>query len=271
MYKVYASGEEFISQNSEILSEFPLETVFFEINAKNMAATDGNDFLIKAYDGERFLIAVHKEDFPMVIFGDVSLCSDFAEFAVCNRLTFSKVLGGKEVCESFLKAYCGLTGYGCVTNLSMDVMKCASPAPCDCSGVEFATEKDICELSVLLYHFEKETLDRCSDIKDCKRKLESCFGSFAVVRADGKIVSVAQITREQKSLAAISCVYTLPQHRNKGLSRKTVTFLTEYITRGGKTAYLFVDKNNPVPNHLYKSIGYSYAFPQYETVLIKNR
>ena len=51
------------------------------------------------------------------------------------------------------------------------------------------------------------------------------------------------------------------KERKKGFSKKIVSFLTNYIVTNHKIAYLFVDKNNPISNHLYQSIGYVYDKP----------
>ena len=54
-------------------------------------------------------------------------------------------------------------------------------------------------------------------------------------------------------------VYTLPEYRNKGFARQTVTSFTADILKCGRTPYLHVDKTNPVSNRLYLSIGYVYG------------
>ena len=80
------------------------------------------------------------------------------------------------------------------------------------------------------------------------------------------VVSIAKKTRETDCLCSISAVYTIEKERKKGFSKKIVSFLTNYIVTNHKIAYLFVDKNNPISNHLYQSIGYVYDKPQFEFI-----
>ena len=74
MLKFYNNGQEFLQDNQDILVAYPLETLFFEANAKFMSRTDKNDFLLKITSGNAFLMAVHNSIYPMVIFGDINLC-----------------------------------------------------------------------------------------------------------------------------------------------------------------------------------------------------
>lgn len=54
----------------------------------------------------------------------------------------------------------------------------------------------------------------------------------------------------------------------KSLARKAVTYLTNAILQNGKLAYLYVDKSNPIFNHLYQSIGYEYVTLQMEVLYL---
>ncbi|MCM1194783.1 MAG: GNAT family N-acetyltransferase [Corallococcus sp.] len=267
MHKLYKSGQDFLADNNGILADFPLETVFFELNAKRIENTDKNDFLIKLQCGNGYLLAVHCSSKPLVLFGDVALCAEFARVAFEEKLTFNKVLGAKETCEIFLSEYRRFTGARFEINRAMDIMQCRQTETDDVCGVERATEKDLNEIAELAALFENEAFGE-SDVKDYKQKLQGIIRDFAFIRRDGKIVSLAAKVRENQSLCAISWVYTLPRYRNNGLSRRVVTHLTKSVLNDGKLPYLFVDKNNPISNHLYTKIGYTYAAPQYEYKLI---
>lgn len=269
MYKLYKSGQEFLQENSDILAQYPLETVFFGINAKYLTETNNNDFVIRLDSSNKYLIAVHVGEFPMVIFGDNSLCADFARLAVKEQLTFPKVLGALDTCEAFLAEYEQLTGCTHTINHAMDIMRCSKPNLCDMDNVECATDKDLDELARLIFSFNIEAMGESGNIEDCRQNVKYNLHNFAVMRLDNRIVSFAMKSREMEYLAAISSVYTLPQYRNQGLSCKIVTYLTKAITDSGRLAYLFVDKANPISNHLYTKIGYTYATPQYEIKIIR--
>lgn len=269
MLKIYKNGKEFLRENSNILAQHPLETVFFEINAQYLTETNNNDFVIRLDSGDKYLIAVHVGEFPMNIFGDNSLCAEFARFAAKEKLTFPKVLGALDTCETFLSEYGKLTGCTHSINHAMDIMRCDKPNLCDTDSVEWATENDLDEIAAMAAAFETEAMGDKRNVDYYKQNLQGSIRDFALIRRDGKIISFAAKSRETNYLCAINWVYTLPQYRNQGLSCKIVTYLTKAITDSGKLAYLFVDKTNPISNHLYTKIGYTYATPQYEYVLKK--
>lgn len=264
MVKIYNSGQEFLTENSDILAKYPLETVFFVANAKLIAETNSNDFLIKLqYDG-KILLVVHNAAYPMVIFGDKGLCAEFARIAAQRRLIFAKVLGALDTCEAFLTEYCKLVNCAYEINHAMDMMRCDKVLTDRVDGVEDATDNDAEYLAKLIVDFTFEALGDKLDVECEKERVRNRITYFAVIRQSGKIVSMASIKRKTDYLACIADVYTVPQYRNSGLSCKTVTYLTKQIIDSGRLAYLFVDKKNQISNHLYQKIGYTYAVPQYE-------
>ncbi|MBW4611192.1 MAG: GNAT family N-acetyltransferase [Hassallia sp. WJT32-NPBG1] len=57
--------------------------------------------------------------------------------------------------------------------------------------------------------------------------------------------------------AAISVVYTPPEHRRKGYGSSCVAALSQILlSRGHKYCFLFTDLANPTSNHIYQAIGY---------------
>jgi len=270
MHKLYKSGKDFLTDNGKILAEYPLETVFFEWNARAIEQANENDFLVKVESGGKLLLAVHYKSFPMVIFGDVVLCREFADIVAANGLAFDKVLGDKSVCEAFLKEYESLAGGAHAVNHAMDLMCCRKILTSDVSGVERPTERDVDELVELKMNFLSEAMGDDADRERVAKTTRDTLSDFVVIRQDGEIVSVAAKRRETDKVAAISEVYTLPNYRCRGLSCKAVTYLTSEILNSGKLPYLFVDKTNPISNHLYRKIGYEYVEPQFEISYTKD-
>ena len=123
MIKFYCSGKEFLAENKEILEEYPLETVFFEVNAKAIEHANLNDFLVRLQVGGKCLIAVHNSHYPMVIFGDSSLCAELAREVYGRKLTFDKILGCLDTCEAFLAAYGKFVVCTHEINHAMDIMQ----------------------------------------------------------------------------------------------------------------------------------------------------
>ncbi|NEU72312.1 GNAT family N-acetyltransferase [Hassallia byssoidea VB512170] len=57
--------------------------------------------------------------------------------------------------------------------------------------------------------------------------------------------------------AAISLVYTPPEHRGKGYASSCVAALSQtLLSRGHKYCFLFTDLANPTSNRIYQAIGY---------------
>lgn len=264
MIKFYCSGKEFLAENKEILEEYPLETVFFEVNAKAIEHANLNDFLVRLQVGGKYLIAVHNSHYPMVISGDSSLCAELAREVYGRKLTFDKILGCLDTCEAFLAEYGKFVVCTHEINHAMDIMRCDRVLTDNVDGVERPSDNDIDELARLIADFTAEALGDSADVEKVKKYVAERLKMFVVIRCCGKIVSLASLKRETDKLACIADVYTLPSYRLKGLSCKAVTYLTKEIIASGRLAYLFVDKNNPVSNHLYTKIGYTYAVPQFE-------
>lgn len=265
----YKWGQEFLTDNEDILARYPLQTVFFEVNAKCITETSENNFLVKVQMDDKFLLIVHYADYPMVLFGDGVLCAEFAKYAVCNNLTFTKILGALDTCEAFLGEYEKLVHCTHEINHAMDIMRCDNVLTYNVDDVGAASDDDIAELTKLITDFAYEALGDKADAEKIEKDVTDRLHSFAVIRQDGKIVSLASTKRETSYLACIADVYTLPAYRNRGLSCRIVTYLTRRIVSSGRLAYLFVDKKNPVSNHLYTKIGYTYAVPQYEIKLTR--
>lgn len=264
MLKIYPNGEQFIAENADIFRQFPLETVFFEANAKYMSQTNNNNFLLKLANGNKYLLAVHNGDHPMVIFGNNELCSELARDVLQLQLSFNQILGDMPTCEAFLAEYEHLTGVTHRIKYAMEIMQCKRLLTKEnLDGVEIPTEKDVDELAQMMLNFHGDALGENVTFTDMQREAMECLHNFVVVRHNGQIVSCACMKRATDYLASISNVFTRVEYRGKGFACRAVTYLTKRILDSGKLPYLFVDTKNPISNHLYTKIGYTYAIPQY--------
>lgn len=264
MFRIYRTGQEFWEDNEVILQEHPLETCFLSGNAKGMPDMS-QGFAVKVSDGERILLAVRFMNFPMVIYGDERLCGKLAAGLVENGFRFDGVLANPMLTDAFFPCYEALAGGTHRVKESMDIMKCERVKETDTSAVELSAPGDAEEIAGLLVPFYREALGEHRERASLLERIRNEAGRFALTRRDGKIVSIAWRVRESDESCAISGVYTCEEYRGQGLARRVVTYLTQQILSDGKLAYLFVDKENPISNHLYRSIGYVYDVPQTET------
>ncbi len=78
-----------------------------------------------------------------------------------------------------------------------------------------------------------------------------------ILKKDNKIVAKANIHGVSKNYFQIGGVATLPEHRNKGYSKQTISYLCNFhFQMGIPHALLFTDNNNLAARAVYKKIGF---------------
>ena len=266
MYKLYKTGKEFFDENIDLIRNDPLGTMFFEGNANSIEKCNEENYAARVEVDGDVLIAIRAHGYPFVVYGSEKCTSELAQIVVKNKLQFNKVIGYHGVCNKFLTEYEQIVGGTHRINLSMDIMYCDKVAPCDTSAVEQATAKDGEEIAQLIVEFLSEAMCEKSTWGEKIQRILQEIRYFALIRADGKIVSIARVYECGNGLCRVSDVYTKPSYRNKGYARKLVTYLTEQIVASGDMACLHVDQHNPVSNHLYQTIGYKYGESRYEFI-----
>ena len=266
MYKLYKTGKEFLDENLDILRRDPLGTIFFESNANAIAQCDEHNYAIRVEVGGEILIAIRVDGFPLVIYGSEHCVQNLARAVAENKLQFGKVIGYYDLLDKFLTSYEQLVGGSHKVNLSMDVMYCDKITSCDTSKVERATVNEVEEIACLYAAFLTEALGENATWGGKIAQIAQEIDNYVLLKADGEIVSIASCKDSGNGLQRISNVYTKPEHRNKGYSRKIVTYLTQQILNSGNLPCLFVDQYNPVSNHLYQTIGYKYSKSRYEII-----
>ena len=266
MYKLYFTGREFLDENQNIICNDPLGAMFFEVNANMIERCDQTNYAVRVEVDGSLLLAIHVGEYPLVLYGSERCVSVLAQAVAEHNLQFDKAIGYYELIDDFLTCYERIVGGSHKVNLSMDVMYCDKTNPCDVSEVERATPRDAEDIARLYAEFLNEALGENTTWGEKKRQIIQEIDDFALVRVGGEIVSIASSKETGYGLKRISNVYTKPEHRNKGYSRKVVTYLTEQVLKGGNVPCLFVDQHNPVSNHLYLSIGYKYDKSRYEMI-----
>lgn len=77
--------------------------------------------------------------------------------------------------------------------------------------------------------------------------------------AEGKTVGMASIAHRSPRHARVNNVYTAPAERGKGYASALVAAVSLVVLGEGRVPMLYADMENPVSNHVYRSIGYRYA------------
>lgn len=87
---------------------------------------------------------------------------------------------------------------------------------------------------------------------------------------DGQIVSIASIARQLNNGCSVTGVYTPPRERGKGYAAANVLALSKaMLNKGNRFVTLYVDKTNPISNHVYKKIGYEIVCDAWHYILNK--
>lgn len=260
MFISYQNGERFAKDNSHILRQFPLETIFFAENAARMNdLSDG--FIVKVSDGAESLLCLKYRHFPMSIFGCERLCSELAGGLVSRGLNFDRVLASNSIVTRFFAEYEAIAGGSHTVNRELELMQCCQPSQTDTTGAEQATPEDADEISQLASRF---TAELALDNSRYSELVRHDIANFALLRSEGRIATIARRARETDYLCSVTGVYTAEEFRGRGYARKVVAYLTNRILAQEKRPYLFVDKANSEANRLYLHLGYEYVAPQLE-------
>ena len=268
MYKKYKTGQEFLDENINLIRSDPLGTTFFEGNAKMIPQCNDKNYAVRIETNGELLLSIRVDGYPLVVYGSERCASELAHVIAENKFQFSKAIGFYDVTNTFLVEYEQLVGGSHKVNLSMDIMYCEKVNPCDTSNVERATEKDANEIARLVVNFTDEAIGEKPEWGEIFSEVLQNINTYALYRVNGEIVSIGYSNVAGTGLHRISNVYTKPEYRNKGYSRKVVTFLTEQALNSGNIPCLHVDQHNPISNRLYQTIGYVYGKSRYEMIYI---
>ena len=81
-----------------------------------------------------------------------------------------------------------------------------------------------------------------------------------VIEQDGRVVAAAQSSAQTPDLAMLGGVATLPEYRNRGLSRACVSALCAHLfAAGGQAIGLFYMRDNWPAAHVYAHLGFRAA------------
>ena len=162
-------------------------------------------------------------------------------------------------------------------HLAMDVMQMdeAADIPVAAGTARLAREEDI----PLVYRWQREFAAFVEEDPDFALSDEQKERYSGRVRnglvwlfetPDGRIVSIASIARQLNTGCSVTGVYTPPHERGKGYAAANVLALSRaMLKKGNRFVTLYVDKKNPISNHVYKKIGYRIVCDAWHYILNK--
>lgn len=263
MFKIYTNGDEFISENKMLLDENILDTSFYYVNAKYINGFNRSNYLIKVFNEDKCLLLCKYSIFNLLLYGDKSLSKEACQIICDYNLEFNGVLATKELAEEFYLCYEAKRGGSHSFNLSMDIMYCNKKTNASLDDVRACNINDKSRLIELCKEFGLEALGHIDEERIIDT-VNNYYDDFYCAEIDGRIVSICRKTRNEERICSISYVYTDKAYRGRGLAKMVVGKLTNDIVGSNKIAYLYVDKKNPISNHVYSSLGYEYGNSKYE-------
>lgn len=126
-------------------------------------------------------------------------------------------------------------------------------------GTRFAVPADLERLMELNRGFQREYFGALTETEEelgrmAEMRMEG--SGISVAEADGEIVSKAEIMVRTSRAALIGGVYTVPEHRGKGLSGACMSRLCERVLADMEKACLNVAKSNAPAQRVYRGLGF---------------
>ena len=256
----YQTGAEFLQENQAYLQTNPYLSTFFTLDAPLLKEAGKINYALCCEQGDKRLLALKVEPYNLLLFGEEAFVPELLRFLFDGGYEIKNYLCASELGYALMRE---LEPYGrrYEEALAMDFMEARSVTEPSAPEVETAHEDDLDEIFDCAQRFVADCglLD-----KPEKEPFRNVLGSFRVIRADGKIVSMARIAPATKDDLRLVLVYTRDEYRGKGYARKVVNSAKNEILASGKRVTLNVDRKNPVSYHLYLSLGFERVFSQGE-------
>ena len=256
----YQTGAEFLQDNQVFLQTNPYLSTFFTLDAPLLKQADRINYALRCEQGEKRLLALKVEPYNLLLLGKESCAPELLRFLFDGGYEIKNYLCASELGYVLMRE---LEAYGrrYEESLAMDFMEARSVTEPSAPEVETAQEGDLDEIFDCAQRFVSDCglLD-----KPEKEPFRQILDSIRVIRADGKIVSMARIAPATQDDLRLVLVYTRDEYRGKGYARKVVNSVKNEILASGKRATLNVDRRNPISYHLYLSLGFERMFSQSE-------
>ena len=260
MIKFYENGKAFLDDNLEILNKYPLDTSFFLVNSKSIHTFNRRNYCFKVINNSSYLLVMRLDDYNLILFGDKNLVKEAVNTILDYHLYFYGVLASVELVNEFFKHMIDRRGGEKVIRYNMDMMYLDKLLFNPTMTVNRAKEEDYTILVDFMTKFYKEALHKENpDVNSIRLDLKNNLISYYLLKINNKIVSMARISRMEDHIAAISAVYTPKEFRNNGYSAQVVSTICKDLLQLNKVPYLYVDKQNPISNHLYSKLGFKYG------------
>jgi predicted GNAT family acetyltransferase len=228
------------------------------------------------YSGDNFLAAVERNGEVAAVaimtppFGpvlsrmpDLGAVDPIVEALLARDCPIPTLLGSPEIVKRFVARWTPATGQRAELAMSErihQVTRVVQP-PHPSGSWRHATQNDFDALVELARAFNEENFGPSAP--QSNREAATVTARLADERSgyafweDGGIVALAGYGNPTPNGNIIGPVYTPPQFRNKGYATALTAALSQDLLDHGRTrVFLFTNLANPIPNYIYKKIGY---------------
>ena len=169
------------------------------------------------------------------------------------------VMSGSELAERFARLYTG-GDYKIACHNRLYELRRVSPEIPAIGELRPARENDMAFLPYWRAGFHSDCFGTpfgaSWDLERCHMDIAN--GRLFVLEDGGMPVSMANITRELRTLCCIGGVYTPPYFRGRGYATACVAEVSRLmLERGFARCVLYTDLANPTSNSIYQKIGYT--------------
>lgn len=256
MYKIYQSGLEFYNENEIYILQDELKNHFLYVNSNKILKSDKENFCIKVYDSNDSLYLIKYQQHPLFITGSINLLNEGINILKENNYIFEKIIIPHDLNKKLLEIY---PNAKLIFNTNLMLFK---GQPKEDNHVRLVDGTSDALLN-FIRHFYLEVTNESFSIDKIKERMNSKLYGYFV---DDQLVSIIGFSRETKNYITLNYAYTNPIYRNKGYIKKLILSCAKVIIDNNKKPILFVDKNNPISNKVYKQIGFKnyYEFYSYK-------
>ena len=228
----YKTGAEFLQDNQTYLQKNPYLSTFLRSTLRFCRRLAKSITRCAANRGETRLLALKVEPYNLLLLGEEACVPELLRFLFDSDYEVKNYLCASELGYVLMQE---MQPYGrCYEEaLAMDFMEARRVAEPSAPEVEPAREDDLDEIFDCAQRFVADCglLD-----KPEKESFRKVLDSIRVIRADGKIVSMARIAPATGDDLRLALVYTRMNTAEGGYARKVVNSAKNEILASGKRA-----------------------------------
>jgi predicted GNAT family acetyltransferase len=181
------------------------------------------------------------------------------DYLIVNDIPVPSIIGPRGVAGLFAEGWRQSSNSPVTVEMAQRIyrLNSVSPMPPGKGFLRLAAESDLDTLIPWINEFAAEALNEITENQALLLAKAGIADGTIFIWQNGEAVSMAKKTRPTPNGAAVSLVYTPPEHRKKGYATSCVAALNQrLLDEGYKFCSLYTDLNNPTSNKIYMDIGY---------------